>query len=189
MRGSTSLCDYIPLIPLIGGNLYHVLEEVYFAGGYFVDGSADLDLTLLFQLLEDRTIPTDFVHGLNHIFLDHCIGKFLVGIGALARVLSSLDGRLDLLHQRSNVAHLDSFDSRLDGATILMAQYEQHFRARHFARVFQTAKHMVVYDIAGHTTDEQVSDPLVENVFHRYAASIQERMMASGNCPSRPATA
>ena len=51
-----------------------------------------------------------------------------------------------------------------------MAQYEQHFRARHFARVFQTAKHMVVYDIAGHTTDEQVSDPLVENVFHRYAA-------------------
>lgn len=137
------------------------------ASVHFVDRSTDLDLPFLFEFLEDRTVSANLFDGLENIFLDDSISKLFVGVSALAGILCRFDRRLDLLHERSDVAELDSLDRRLDRATVMMPEDKDHLGAGDSARILKTTEHVVISHVAGNTTDKKVSDTLVKNVLDR----------------------
>src|SRR5687767_9253544 len=84
--------------------------------------------------------------------------------------LRFLDGRNDGVDKLWNVAvDLGSFEHGFYGATGTMAHHDKQRSTEMAGTVFNGADFIGLRDVAGDADDEEISEPLVEDGFSRYA--------------------
>ena len=115
------------------------------------------------------------------------VGKLVAGLvrDRLHRRRQCCDQRRQMAGQGGVV--LERLDRRIDGAAAFMAKHQDERRIEHRDGIFQARDRIVVGEIAGDATDEQIAAAAVEGIFGRDAGirAAQDAgigILAAGQC-------
>lgn len=144
-----------------------LVEEVYTTITQIVDSSTDKYLAVLLQLLEYLALSANLCYGMAYIVVGNLVYEsFFVRL--TARAFALLNGWVELVQQLCEAPESHPVDSPLDGATVLVPEYEDEFGSRDLAGVLHAADHVGSGDIACYTPDEDISHTLIENILYRH---------------------
>lgn len=132
-----------------------------------VECTDDFDFPFFLHFLENGAFLADAGQGVADVVFIDALHEFRVGGNFLAReVLTGCDGGFDFREHGGDVAELHIVDGTFDGAAMLMSEDEDEFGPGNLACELHAAEEIFIDEVASDAAHKNISDALVEYIFH-----------------------